>query len=210
MRSVPCTDKLRWYRALCALGDFLRGRFWLKGRDINENARRFHSLWSWFNMFRDMRRQKQTISAEECVELLKSETRGVLSMIGDDGYPYGVPTPQKWTRQHLDLGRLGLQSPEIQTSVCKSSSLWDFVIYRGLSEDTLTRRWRSIKKQLGHGNVSPSRYAVSLVYWTSRHFIDVLLLTGRSKVSSLGRGHWVKEIWVWNIETCALLWCQRI
>ena len=118
--------------------------------------------------------------------------------------------PQKWTRQHLDLGRLGFQSPEIQTSVCKSSSLWDFVIYRGLSEDTLTWRWRSIKKQLGHGNVSPSRYAVSLVYWTSRHFIDVLLLTGRSKVSSLGRGHWVKEIWVWNIETCSLLWCQRI
>ena len=42
-------------------------------------------------MFREMRRQKQAISAEECVELLKSETRGVLSMIGDDGYPYGVP-----------------------------------------------------------------------------------------------------------------------
>ena len=42
-------------------------------------------------MFRDMRRQKQAISAEDCIELLKNETRGVLSMIGDDGYPYGVP-----------------------------------------------------------------------------------------------------------------------
>ena len=42
-------------------------------------------------MFRDMRRQKQAVSKEECIELLKNETRGVLSMIGDDGYPYGVP-----------------------------------------------------------------------------------------------------------------------
>ncbi len=42
-------------------------------------------------MFREMRRQKQAISDAECIELLESETRGVLSMLGDDGYPYGVP-----------------------------------------------------------------------------------------------------------------------
>lgn len=41
--------------------------------------------------FREMRRQKQAISREECLELLISETRGVLSVIGDNGYPYGVP-----------------------------------------------------------------------------------------------------------------------
>lgn len=42
-------------------------------------------------MFRKMRRHRQMISEEECIELLKSETRGVLSLIGDDGYPYGIP-----------------------------------------------------------------------------------------------------------------------
>lgn len=42
-------------------------------------------------MFREMRRQKQAISQDECIELLKNETRGVLSVLGDDGYPYGVP-----------------------------------------------------------------------------------------------------------------------
>ena len=31
-------------------------------------------------MFREMRRQKQAISDAECIELLESETRGVLSM----------------------------------------------------------------------------------------------------------------------------------
>ncbi|MBR1764225.1 MAG: pyridoxamine 5'-phosphate oxidase family protein [Ruminococcus sp.] len=38
-----------------------------------------------------MRRQRQAISREECIEVLKCETRGVLSVIGDEGYPYGVP-----------------------------------------------------------------------------------------------------------------------
>ena len=42
-------------------------------------------------MFREMRRFKQQISADECVAVLKNETRGVLSLLGDDGYPYGIP-----------------------------------------------------------------------------------------------------------------------
>ena len=42
-------------------------------------------------MFREMRRFKQQISEEECIRILKEEPRGVLSMIGDDGYPYGIP-----------------------------------------------------------------------------------------------------------------------
>ena len=42
-------------------------------------------------MFRPMRRIKQHISDDECREVLISEPRGVLSVIGDDGYPYGIP-----------------------------------------------------------------------------------------------------------------------
>ena len=42
-------------------------------------------------MFRPMRRIKQQISDEECREVLTSEPRGVLSVIGDEGYPYGIP-----------------------------------------------------------------------------------------------------------------------
>ena len=38
-------------------------------------------------MFRKMRRLKQEMSAEECRELLKTQARGVLSLLGDDGYP---------------------------------------------------------------------------------------------------------------------------
>lgn len=42
-------------------------------------------------MFREITRKKQALSTEECIEILKSEPRGVLSLIGDEGYPYGVP-----------------------------------------------------------------------------------------------------------------------
>ena len=42
-------------------------------------------------MFRKMRRFKQQISPEECIEVLKNEKRGVLSIMGEDGYPYGMP-----------------------------------------------------------------------------------------------------------------------
>lgn len=42
-------------------------------------------------MFRTMRRFGQALSQEECIEILKTEPRGVLSVLGDDGYPYGIP-----------------------------------------------------------------------------------------------------------------------
>ena len=42
-------------------------------------------------MFRELKRKNKQISNEECLELLKKETRGVLSVNGDDGYPYAMP-----------------------------------------------------------------------------------------------------------------------
>ena len=41
-------------------------------------------------MFREMRRIKQQLEHEECIRILKEEPRGVLSVCGDDGYPYGI------------------------------------------------------------------------------------------------------------------------
>ncbi|MGN1098890.1 MAG: pyridoxamine 5'-phosphate oxidase family protein [Christensenellales bacterium] len=38
-----------------------------------------------------MRRINQELSVEECVNVLRGGKRGVLSVIGDDGYPYGIP-----------------------------------------------------------------------------------------------------------------------
>lgn len=42
-------------------------------------------------MFRELAKKNKKISMEECIEVLKGETRGVLSVLGDDDYPYGTP-----------------------------------------------------------------------------------------------------------------------
>ena len=42
-------------------------------------------------MFREIVRKKQALAPDECFRILKNEPRGVLSVIGDGGYPYGVP-----------------------------------------------------------------------------------------------------------------------
>lgn len=42
-------------------------------------------------MFRKMRRFKQQLTKEQCEEVLIKQKRGVLSIHGEDGYPYGIP-----------------------------------------------------------------------------------------------------------------------
>ena len=38
-----------------------------------------------------MRRNKQALCQEECEQVLRRATSGVLSLISLDGFPYGVP-----------------------------------------------------------------------------------------------------------------------
>ena len=42
-------------------------------------------------MFREMRRNRQQLTQQQCIEILNSATSGVLAVNGDDGYPYAVP-----------------------------------------------------------------------------------------------------------------------
>ena len=42
-------------------------------------------------MFRELVRKRKAIPQDVCIDVLKNETRGVLSVLGDDDYPYGMP-----------------------------------------------------------------------------------------------------------------------
>lgn len=42
-------------------------------------------------MFRELTRKNKQLDTDECIKLLKNEKRGVLSVMGDDSYPYGMP-----------------------------------------------------------------------------------------------------------------------
>lgn len=51
------------------------------------------------SMFREMMRFKQQLTQEECVKILKEEPRGVLSVLGDGDYPYGMPINQYYCEE---------------------------------------------------------------------------------------------------------------
>ena len=52
-------------------------------------------------MFRKMRRHAQQLSHEECERLLQAQPRGVLSVLGDNDYPYGIPLNFVYDRDAL-------------------------------------------------------------------------------------------------------------
>ena len=52
-------------------------------------------------MFRPMRRIKQQLGEAEAVEVLRNAKRGVLSVVGDDGWPYGI-----YMNPHYEDGKI--------------------------------------------------------------------------------------------------------
>ena len=80
-------------------------------------------------MFRDMVRKKQALSAEECVDILKNEPRGILSVIGDAGYPYALPINHFYS----DDGKLYFHSGKTghKIDALKKCSKASFCVYDG-------------------------------------------------------------------------------
>ncbi len=62
-------------------------------------------------MFREMLRKRQELPREACIEILKKEPRGVLSVLGDDDYPYGMPINHYYCEEdgkiYFHGGRMG-------------------------------------------------------------------------------------------------------
>ena len=62
-------------------------------------------------MFREMIRKDKQLPAEVCRQILIEEKRGVLSVIGEDGYPYGTPMNHWYDEEsgkiYFHCGRIG-------------------------------------------------------------------------------------------------------
>ena len=79
-------------------------------------------------MFRNVTRIKQVLSDEECMDILKNQLRGVLSVQGDDGYPYGMPLNHFYNEEdgklYFHSGKSGhkvdaiLRDPKASFCVC--------------------------------------------------------------------------------------------
>ena len=80
-------------------------------------------------MFRPMLRARQQLSESECVEILSQEPRGVLSLLGDDGYPYGLPMNHYYCpedgRLYFHCGRAGHKLDAIRRCSRASFCVYD-------------------------------------------------------------------------------------
>ena len=63
--------------------------------------------------FRKMRRSAQELGHDACLEMIRRATSGVLSVAGDDGYPYGVPMSFVYVDgQDFDAAADGPETPD--------------------------------------------------------------------------------------------------
>ena len=86
-------------------------------------------------MFREMKRKNKAITKEECIELLKNEKRGVLSVIGDGGYPYGVPMNHFYNEEdgclYFHTGKGGHRNESLLKNNKASFTVYDSGFFRG-------------------------------------------------------------------------------
>lgn len=80
-------------------------------------------------MFRELARKKQKLTEEECITVLKQQKRGVLSVQGDDGYPYGLPIDHWYCEEdghlYFHSGKKGHKTDAMNRSDKVSFCTWD-------------------------------------------------------------------------------------
>lgn len=86
-------------------------------------------------MFRKMRRFKQALSEEECINVLVHQKRGVLSLIGEDGYPYGIPMDHYYDPKTHMLYFHGAKEGHKIDAIMKNNKVSYTVINDGVQED---------------------------------------------------------------------------
>lgn len=95
-------------------------------------------------MFRNMLRAKQQLPLAECLELLEREKRGVLSVLGDGGYPYGMPLNHYYNPEdgklYFHSGKLGHKLDALRR--CDKASFC--VLDSGEREGDWALRFRSV------------------------------------------------------------------
>jgi len=79
--------------------------------------------------FRELARAHKAIPMDECKEILRTEKRGVLSVIGDNGYPYGMPLNHFYNdedgRLYFHSGKEGHRTDSIRKDDKASFCVYD-------------------------------------------------------------------------------------
>ena len=94
-------------------------------------------------MFREMRRKKQALSEEECIEILINEPRGVLAVLGDDDYPYAVPLSHVYVDGKIYFHGTVMESHK-RDAIEKHDKVSYCVIDKGVKSDSWWYTFKSV------------------------------------------------------------------
>lgn len=104
-------------------------------------------------MFRELERKNKAISKDECIELLKTETRGVLSVLGEHDYPYGMPLNHYYDEKSGNIYfHVGIQNSHRTDSLKKHNKVSFCCYEKGCRKDG---QWAyTVKSVIVFGTVS--------------------------------------------------------
>ena len=94
-------------------------------------------------MFREMRRQDRATSLEEAKEIVRTQNHGVLSVIGDEGYPYGVPVNYGYVEDKIYIHSTSESSHKIDAITANPKVCLTVIAKHDLIEQELTTAFRS-------------------------------------------------------------------
>lgn len=92
-------------------------------------------------MFREMRRKNQQVTNEECIEILKNENRAVLSVINEDGYPYGIPVDFYYDEENNKIYLHGAKEGSKIDSIKKDNKVCFTVYNQGFKKENDWAWW---------------------------------------------------------------------
>ena len=105
-------------------------------------------------MFRKMRRQKQELSQDECIDMLISEPRGVLALIGDGDYPYALPMSHVYVDGKIYFH--GAKTGHKIDAVKRHSKVSYCVLNKGVKKDD--EWWYTFKSVIVFGKIKTLDY----------------------------------------------------
>lgn len=80
-------------------------------------------------MFRELIRKNKQLSNDNCINILINEKRGVLSVNGDEGYPYGMPMNHFYNEAdgciYFHCGKIGHRLDSIKANNKVSFCVYD-------------------------------------------------------------------------------------
>ena len=95
------------------------------------------------NDFTKMRRKRQQLSEEEAIKLLRHATSGVLSVLDEDGYPYGVPISYVYDNNKLYF-HSALNGHKIDAINHSDKASFSIICKDEIHPETFTTYFRSV------------------------------------------------------------------